>query len=333
MSKFCRFALVGILTAMLIGIAAKRSALAQVKINFGGSNQSSNKPNNNEDDENRNSRRNRRNNQSNDNSNTQQFQQFIQGQPGGQNNQGGSNQQFQNRRSNAQGQFPGSQQFSGQHAQSYQQGQNGLQFGNVQLNDWQTRNWQGSRNVQKWSQTYGNGPQPFSKNWYNNHPKAWHHNHDHWDDHVWVVATTDGVAAWLGWAQPRGTRVVYGYHPSGVSSQQIYDPNYFGEWYPLGVYSLVTGPYDNGTRMMQLAVDRQGNVAGSYYDLITDTSHNVSGRIYQKSQNVYWTLSSNKNLKFRSSLGQLTQPQGTVIAKLPGGDQQWQLVRLENYDN
>jgi hypothetical protein len=332
MSTFARFALVGILAAMLVGVASERAALAQIKINFGGSNQSSNQSNNDQNDENQNNRRNRNNKQSDDDSKAQQVQQFFQGQQGGQWGQGDNSQQFQqqfqNRRSNGQGQFQSSQKSSGQYSQSFQQ--NGLQFGNGQLGNWQSRNWQGSRNVKQWSQTYGSGTQPFSKKWYDNHPKAWHYDHNHWDDHVWVVATTDGVAAWLGWAQPRGTRVVYGYQPSGVSSQQIYDPTYFGEWYPLGVYSLVTGPYDSGTRMMQLSVDRHGNVAGSYYDMITDTSHNVSGRVYQKSQHVYWTLSSNQNLKFRSSLGELTQPQGTVVAKLPGGDQVWQLVRLEN---
>ena len=316
MSTIHRLAFVWVLVFLVGGFTSSPSAFAQ-KFGFGGFNKNSS----NHDDDDQNNHNNQDNNSSqhgnsqNGHPSVQQFQQMLQG---GQSGQGGSN-QFRN---------------SGQQFQNQQQFQN-LQHGGQ--NNWQTRNWQGSRNIQSWVKVFNNGPQPFSDKWYDDHPKAWQlqHNHAQWDDDVWIVATTAGVAAWLGWGDyPHGnTTVVYGYVPGGAHQVQIVDPNAFGDWYPLGVFSLLTGPFDGGTRIVQLAIDRQGTIRGTYYDIITNTAHNVSGGIKRKSQRVYWSLNSNQAITFRAPLDQLTQPQGVVTVSLPGGEQQWQLIRLENYGN
>ena len=111
-----------------------------------------------------------------------------------------------------------------------------------QQSNWQQKKWQGPHNVDVWTKQYNNGPKPFSKKWYDDHPKAWYNDHNHWDDNVWIVATVPGVGAWLGWDNyPHNNTVVYDYYP-GVNQQQIVDPAIFGEWFPLGVYSMMTGP-------------------------------------------------------------------------------------------
>ena len=78
-------------------------------------------------------------------------------------------------------------------------------------------------------------------------------------------------------------------------------------------------------------MDKQGNIRGSYYDMITNDTHNVIGVIDKNTQQVRWTIDTNRQLTFVATLDQLTQSQGVVNVKLPGGQvQQWQLVRMEN---
>ena len=92
----------------------------------------------------------------------------------------------------------------------------------------------------------------------------------------------------------------------------------------------MTGPDDVGTRVVQLAVDRHGHIAGNYFDMITDSDHSVSGEVDPQSQRAEWSLNRNQYVRFRASIIRLLQPYGTVTVRLPGGEQRWQFVRLEN---
>jgi len=365
MSKISRIALVCGVFMLIVGLAVS-SAPAQRRgsnYNQGGNNQNNNNQNNNQNnnnsnknkdkdnddnDGNKNSQSNNQqnnnqnnNNQNNNNSNNNNSNNNKkQGGKNSPNNNQNSNQNVQqlqdmlkngqknnNNNNNPQNQYQNSQQFPGnKNNKQYQNGQQngqqgGLQIGNVQVGDWQKNNWQGSHKIEYWNKQYNNGPQPFSAKWYDNHPNAWYYNHPHSD--VWVVATIPGVYSWLGWGNNYPQGYVY-------DNSQPFNPDAYGEWYPLGVYSMVTGPGDNGTRIVQLSVDRQGNINGTYYDLVMDTSRQVSGRIRQSSQTVSWSLNSNPQLTFRAPLNELMQPQGVVTVQLPGGEQEWQLIRLQN---
>src|SRR6185295_11381471 len=98
------------------------------------------------------------NNKQNDdsqNDNQKNAQQMLKGQTGKQGNnfnpQGqGNNPQMQFKSNKSNQQFPNFQ----------QQG------------DWQKKKWNGPNDVNVWSKQYNNGPKPFSKQWYNDHPKA-----------------------------------------------------------------------------------------------------------------------------------------------------------------
>jgi hypothetical protein len=312
MSKIFRLSMVFVLVAAVANMADSRSASAQ-RIKIGGLSQSNqNNQSNNDDDENENNDSNRRrgkqSNNQNDNQTVQQFQQLL---------QGGQNNSNQNRRSNQSGQFQG--QGFGQQFQQQQGNQSGLRFGN-----WQAGKWQGSNKIQNWSEQFSGGQQPFSAQWYQDHPKAWKYNNN--KANVWVVASLPGVYGWLGWGNVPPQYNV-NYHNQNA---QHFDHSHYGDWYPLGVYSLMAGPDDVGTRIVQLAVDRHGHVAGNYYDMISNSAYNVSGDVKQQSQQVYWSLNKNKFVRFRAPLHQLLQPYGEVTVMLPGGRQEWQFVRMEN---
>ena len=281
--------------------------------------QQNNQSNQNNDDDDENSsgnqgnRKSKSGNQSND-SDGNQFQQFF---PGGQSGQGQNNQsqnaQSQFRRSNQQGNFQNNQQF-----QNWQQNnQSSLKIG-----AWNAGKWQGTHDVKKWTQTFSGNPQPFSSKWYKDHPKAW--KYDNNQVNFWVGGSLPGVYNWLGWGNvPQQYRVYYGNVPQ-------YNRSHYGEWYPLGVYSLMSSPGDPGTRIVQLAVDEHGHISGNYYDMITSANYSLSGDIRQQSQQVSWWLNKNQFVRFRANLYELLQPYGMLTVQLPGGEQQWQFVRLEN---
>ena len=319
--------------ALVVLFANSQPASAQGFSFGGGKNQNSNQSNRNDDDDdddNENSddsnrQGGRRSGNQSGNQGVEQFQQFFpggqsgQGQSGqGQGNQGqGGSNQF--RRSNQQGQFPGpAVPESTAPELATGQSEQGLTIGG-----WNAGKWQGTHDVEKWTQAFGGNQQPFSSQWYNDHPKAW--KHDNNKTSIWIGGTLPGVYSWLNWGNvPQQYRAYYG------NNVPQFDRSHYGEWYPLGVYSLMTGPGDPGTRMVQLAVDQHGHIAGNYYDMITNSNYSLSGDIRQQSQRVSWSLNKNQAVRFRASLYQLLQPYGPVTVQLPGGEQQWQFVRLEN---
>lgn len=299
-----------------------------VKVQAGGS-----QSRNSDDDEegstqqgNRRSRSNRQNNQSNqdnDENSNPQFQQIFPGQ-GGQ-GQPGQNNSNRSRRPGQQNQLPGNQQFQNQ--QFKNQPWNGNQSGNQSftIGQWNAGKWQGSRDANKWTQAFGGNQQPFSSQWYKDHPKAWKYDGGGNRSNIWIGGSLPGVYSFLGWGNvPQQYRVYYG------NNVPQFDRSHYGEWYPLGVFSLMAGPGDPGTRMVQLAVDQHGHIAGNYYDMITNSNYSLSGDIRQQSQRVSFALNKNQFVRFRVPLYQLLQPYGTLTVQLPGGDQQWQFVRLEN---
>jgi hypothetical protein len=310
--------------AVLVAAAGARHVAAQgfnlndIKKQL--NNQQNNQSNQNKDDDKNSSsnnsnsqggKRSKSSNQSNDNDGNQ-FQQFF---PGGQNGQGQNNsgQNGQFRRSNQQGKNSNSGQF-----QNWQQNnQNSLKIGK-----WSSGKWQGTHDVKKWNQTLSGQPQPFSSKWYKDHPKAW--KYDNNKVNFWVGGSLPGVYNWLGWGNvPQQYRRYYNNVPQ-------YERAHYGEWYPLGVFSLMSSPGDPGTRIVQLAVDQHGHISGNYYDMITSANYSLSGEIRQQSQQVSWWLNKNQFVRFRANLYELLQPYGSLTVQLPGGEQQWQFVRLED---
>lgn len=309
---------------LLVTQASFHQATAQ-GINIGGVKIQSNSSNRNqsnddeEDDNNSNrqgGRRSRSRNQSNNQTGDEipeQFKQFIPGQGG----QGGQSNSNQFRRSNQQGNFQNNGQF-----QPWQQGnQSGFSIGN-----WNAGKWQGTRDAKKWTQAFGGNQQPFSSQWYKDHPKAWKYDNNNSNANIWIGGSLPGLYTWLGWGNvPQQYRVYY-----NQNSSSQFNPAHYGQWYPLGVYSLMAGPGDPGTRIVQLAVDRHGHIAGNYYDMITNSNYSLSGDIRQQSQRVSFSLNKNQFVRFRAPIYELLQPYGSITVSLPGGDQRWQFVRLEN---
>ena len=199
-----------------------------------------------------------------------------------------------------------------------QWGQNGITIGT-----WNGGKWQGSRKIESWTKHYGGNQQPFSTQWYNDHPKAW--KYDNNKANIWVGGTLPGVYSWLGWGNvPQQYRGNYG------NNVQQFDPSLLRR--VVSARRLLADGRPRRPRHADRAARGRphGHIAGNYYDMITNSSYNVSGDIRQQSQRVAWSLNKNQFVRFRAPIYQLLQPYGTMTVQLPGGEQQWQFVRLEN---
>jgi hypothetical protein len=103
------------------------------------------------------------------------------------------------------------------------------------------------------------------------------------------------------------------------------------EWLPLGVFALSQGNVPDSHVVLQLAVNKDGVIGGTYYNSVTDTVRPVKGRVHQKSQRAAWTFADGKNTDVIMETGiyNLTLDQTEALVHF-GKDktQQWLMVRL-----
>lgn len=223
------------------------------------------------------------------------------------------------------------------------------QFSHDAQQKWQSRNGDVQQNAQsKWNNVQ-NGHQPFTAKWYADHPGAWQYTHPHAD--AWAAASAAGVASWLGWAAVNdnyndgyayGTTYYNTYvdeeSPSddadGVTETDESDDedstaaqNDSGDWLALGVYTVLSASGEPTSRLLQLSVNRAGEIRGVYYDAISDSSQNLSGTLDENSQLAQWSLDSSPQITFRAKLNELTQSEGTIKVDQPSGDTEWRIAR------
>ena len=102
------------------------------------------------------------------------------------------------------------------------------------------------------------------------------------------------------------------------------------QWQPLGVFGIVQGDDNSPQRILQLALDPTGVIRGNYYDPVADNNLPVYGQLDPKTQRMAWSVGEQKNVVFETTLGNLTQPQTSVLVHF-GKDrtEQMLLVRLD----
>jgi hypothetical protein len=108
------------------------------------------------------------------------------------------------------------------------------------------------------------------------------------------------------------------------------------EWMPLGVFAVAKEGQQEKDRMLQLAVNKEGVLSGTYYNQSNNSAHPVVGMVDRKTHRAAWYFGdgSNDQMVFETSLDNLTEPQSTVMVHFaPGSVGVWQLVRLEGPDS
>lgn len=105
------------------------------------------------------------------------------------------------------------------------------------------------------------------------------------------------------------------------------------EWMPLGVFAIGNNATiaAQSNRFMQLAISKNGEIAGVLYNVETDAAQDLTGMVDTASQKAYWTLSNRTDSPIASTgIYNLTENQTPVnVHFADGSDQTWTLIRLE----
>ena len=176
---------------------------------------------------------------------------------------------------------------------------------------------------------YNRPNRPFHGGWWGGHvrPPVWHPwRRPGWGRwHWWAPVTVGAVTGWFVGAS-WGTPCYYNYGTGGnvyyegdtvyiegdeyCSTTEYYQeaeqiatavPQYTEqqaeelEWMPLGVWAVTQDDVTDSNRLMQLAVNREGVIAGTYYNETTDTSVPIEGSVDGETQRAAWRLMDEKN--------------------------------------
>jgi hypothetical protein len=104
------------------------------------------------------------------------------------------------------------------------------------------------------------------------------------------------------------------------------------DWLPLGVFAVTKPGKQEENWMVQLGVNKQGVLSGTYYNQEKDSAHPLVGMVDQKTHKAAWYFADGTEnpMVFETSVDNLTEPQTTVMVHFaPGDSGVWQMVRLE----
>jgi hypothetical protein len=101
---------------------------------------------------------------------------------------------------------------------------------------------------------------------------------------------------------------------------------------PLGVFA-VTQDGDSGdddpTMFLQLAVSKQGIIAGQFQNTATGVVKSVEGMVDKETQRAAWTAVGETRPLMETGLGNLTQDTAGVLVHFADGEtQRWMLARI-----
>ena len=104
------------------------------------------------------------------------------------------------------------------------------------------------------------------------------------------------------------------------------------EWLPLGVFALAEkdGSVEDATLYLQLAISKEGIIAGTFQNTATNDSFEVEGTIDRESQRAAWGPVGKSWPIMETYIYNLTENEaGALLHFEDGQTQQWTLVRLD----
>jgi hypothetical protein len=207
---------------------------------------------------------------------------------------------------------------------------------------------------QTWSAVNGNYTRwgVFAPGWNNNYPGAW------WPGKWAVYGTAWASLAWSDCGsycgcEGEGTyydyggnityennNVYYGDEPVATAEQYYNQAAELAassvapeseEWLPLGVFAIVADPAQtHADKVVQLAVNKAGDVRGNLQDFLTDKVVPVQGAVDRQSQRVSMTLEGVEGLVVDTSLYNLTNDEVPVLLHFSADRQEPRtLIRLQ----
>lgn len=94
------------------------------------------------------------------------------------------------------------------------------------------------------------------------------------------------------------------------------------EWLPLGVFALTQPDTETSDRVLQLAVSKEGVIAGTVYNETSDSTHPVEGTVDKKTQRAAWRITdgTNPDLVMETGIYNLTKDETDALLHF-GNDQ------------
>jgi len=195
------------------------------------------------------------------------------------------------------------------------------------------------------------------------HPPRWDFwkDHPHWAHWRWHRpygwATWAAVTSWFpwGWSQPvyynygdnvyyEGDTVYYGDQPVATAEQYALEAQQIvtaappvdaetTDWLPLGVFALTQDGQSSGvepTLYLQLAVSKEGVLAGTLYNTETQETSQIEGMVDRQTQRAAWVIAGQSWPIMETGISNLTADTAPALLHFADGQtQQWLLVRLE----
>ena len=114
--------------------------------------------------------------------------------------------------------------------------------------------------------------------------------------------------------------------PEEVDPEQV-------EWLPLGVFALTQkeeGSAEDATLFLQLAISKEGIIAGTFQNTATDESFEVEGTIDKESKRAAWAPVGKEWPVMETGLFNLTENEsGALLHFEDGQTQEWTMLRLD----
>jgi hypothetical protein len=103
------------------------------------------------------------------------------------------------------------------------------------------------------------------------------------------------------------------------------------EWLPLGTFAVSANKKeDEPSRVLQLAVDKEGIISGTLYNTETDEAQTVLGQVDRETQRVAFRIGESEDIVVETGLYNLTENDVPVMVHFgPDKVEYWLLVRLD----
>jgi len=107
------------------------------------------------------------------------------------------------------------------------------------------------------------------------------------------------------------------------------------EWLPLGVFALTGDDVGASQMYLQLAINKESAISGTFYNETTGASFEVEGYVDDKTQRAAWYAPDSKNpdMVMETGVYNLTKDEAEVLVHFgPDHTQTWKMVRLPESD-
>ena len=103
------------------------------------------------------------------------------------------------------------------------------------------------------------------------------------------------------------------------------------EWMPLGTFAVASDEEDvDPTRVVQLALSKEGIISGTLYNSQTDQADTIQGQVDRETQRVAFRIGESEDIVVETGLYNLTQNETPVLVHLGAEKvETYLLVRLE----